>query len=100
MNYEFKTYQKVHNEQSTWDAACERFRWMFKEFGDNIYLSFSGGKDSGVMVQLANEIASETGNKFDVLYIDLEGNYKATRKFVMQIKSLPQINHFYWVCLP
>ena len=34
MNYEFKTYQKVHNEQNTWDAACDRFRWLFKEFGD------------------------------------------------------------------
>lgn len=100
MSLEFKTYEKIHNEQSTWDAAIDRFRFIFKEFGNNVYLSFSGGKDSGVMVQLANQVAAETGNKFDVLYIDLEGNYKATRKFVTQIKELPQINRFYWVCLP
>ena len=92
---DFKTYEKIHNDESTWDASIDRFRFLFKEFGNNIYLSFSGGKDSGVMVQLANQVAAETGNKFDVLYIDLEGNYKATRKFVTQIKSLPQINHFY-----
>ena len=39
---DFKTYEKIHNDESTWDAAIDRFRFLFKEFGNNIYLSFSG----------------------------------------------------------
>ena len=33
-------------EQDVYAAAQERLRLVFEEF-DNIYISFSGGKDSG-----------------------------------------------------
>lgn len=61
---------------------------------------FSGGKDSSVMLQLANMVAKEKNKKFDVLFIDLEGNYQYTIDHVNELKKLSQINEFYWVCLP
>ena len=45
---------------------------------DLVYFSFSGGKDSSVMLQLANMVAKKKNKKFDVLFIDLEGNYQYT----------------------
>jgi predicted phosphoadenosine phosphosulfate sulfurtransferase len=83
-----------------YEASKKRMEFIFNEF-EHIYFSFSGGKDSSVMIQLANEVALKLNKKFDVLYIDLEGNYKSTRNHVKELKeNLTQINEFYWVCLP
>ena len=62
---------KVYLEKNVLDAAFERLEIIFNNF-DNIYFSVSGGKDSSVMVQLANMVAKKMNKKFDVLYIDLE----------------------------
>lgn len=91
---------KIYLNENVYEASLKRLEYIFDEF-DNIYFSFSGGKDSSVMIQLANKVAKEKEKKFDVLYIDLEGNYKSTRNHVKEIKdNLTQINEFYWVCLP
>ena len=37
--------------QSVYEAFQERMRFIFEEF-DNIYVSFSGGKDSGLLLNL------------------------------------------------
>lgn len=90
---------KIYLEQNVYDATIERLEYVFKEF-EHVYFSFSGGKDSSVMVQLANKVAQRLNRTFDVLYIDLEGNYKSTRRHVQDITKLSQIKEFYWVCLP
>lgn len=85
---------------NVYEASIKRLEYIFNEF-EHIYFSFSGGKDSSVMIQLANQIALQMNKKFDVLYIDLEGNYKASRNHTKELKeNLTQINEFYWVCLP
>jgi predicted phosphoadenosine phosphosulfate sulfurtransferase len=38
-------------DKNVYQAAQERIAWIFKTF-PRIYLSFSGGKDSGVMLNL------------------------------------------------
>ncbi len=35
--------------QNVYDATQERLQFLFEEF-DNIYVSFSGGKDSGLLL--------------------------------------------------
>lgn len=90
---------KIYLEKNVLESTYERLEFIFNEF-DNVYFSFSGGKDSSVMTQLANKVAKKLNRKFDVLYIDLEGNYKSTRKHVIEISKLEQIDKFYWVCLP
>ena len=37
--------------QNVYEAFQERLRFIFEEF-DNIYISFSGGKDSGLLLNL------------------------------------------------
>ena len=58
---------KVYLEKNVLDAAFERLEIIFNSF-DNIYFSVSGGKDSSVMVQLANMVAKKL-NKNLMSYI-------------------------------
>lgn len=90
---------KIYLEKNVLEAAIERLEIMFKEF-ENIYFSVSGGKDSSVMVQLANMVAQKMNKKFDVLYIDLEAQYRHTIEHVEELKKLSQIREFYHIALP
>lgn len=90
---------KIYLEKNVLDAAFERLEFIFDHF-DNIYFSVSGGKDSSVMVQLANMVAKKKNKKFDVLYIDFEAQYKLTIKHVYELKKLSQIRDFYHIALP
>lgn len=76
-------------DKNVLDATFERLEYIFDNF-DNIYFSVSGGKDSSVMVQLANIVAKKKNKKFDVLYIDFEAQYKLTIKHVYELKELPR----------
>lgn len=90
---------KVYLEKNVLDATFERLEFIFDNF-DNVYFSVSGGKDSSVMVQLANMVAKKKNKKFDVLYIDFEAQYKLTIKHVYELKKLSQIRDFYHIALP
>ena len=90
---------KKYLEKNVLDAAFERLEIIFNNF-DNIYFSVSGGKDSSVMVQLANIVAKKCNKKFDVLFIDLEAQYKKTIEHVETLKKLSQIRDFYHIALP
>ena len=90
---------KKYLEKNVLEATRERLQIIFENF-ENVYFSFSGGKDSSVMVQLANEVAKKMGKKFDILYIDLEAQYRYTIEHVEEIKQLSQIRDFYHISLP
>lgn len=90
---------KIYIDKDVLTAAMERIEYIFDEF-DNVYVSVSGGKDSSVMVQLVNIVASKLNRKYDVLYIDFEAQYKATIDHIYELKKLSNINTFYHVCLP
>ena len=81
---------KIYLEKNVLEASLERLEIMFQNF-DNIYFSVSGGKDSSVMVQLANCVAKEMNRKFDVLYIDFEAQYRHTIEHIEELKTLSQI---------
>lgn len=90
---------KHYLHTNVYDAFVERIEIAFNEF-DHIYFSFSGGKDSSVMIQLANDVAKRMGKKFDILYIDLEAQYKLTIDHIEELSTLSQIRDFYWIALP
>lgn len=90
---------KIYEEQNVMDAALERLRYVFRTF-ENVYFSVSGGKDSSVMVQLAERVAAETGRTYDVLYIDLEAQYAHTIAHIEELKTLAHIGTFHHVALP
>lgn len=66
---------KLYREKNVLEAARERIQYTFEEF-ENLYLSVSGGKDSSVMMQLARQEAEKRDETFDVLFIDLEAQYR------------------------
>src|SRR5579885_1987460 len=82
-------------------AARERLRWTFETFR-KVYVSFSGGKDSTVMLDLTAEAARQAQRKFGLLFIDLEGQYKLTIDHVRRCfdRYADVIHGRYWVCLP
>lgn len=92
---------KLYGNKNVYEAAMERYDIIFRDF-DNIYFSVSGGKDSSVMMQLAAAKAIEYGKKIDILYIDLEAQYKATIDHVEELFETYRgvIGHIYWICLP
>jgi len=51
-NNELRQFKRVYNKDKTvYEAAIERLDFIFNNF-ERVYLSFSGGKDSGVMLNL------------------------------------------------
>lgn len=90
---------KIYTEQNVLEAALERLRFIFSQF-DSVYFSVSGGKDSSVMVQLAERVAAEMHRTYDVLYIDFEAQYARTIAHVEELKTLAHIGTFYHVALP
>jgi len=82
------------------ESARERIAWTFDNF-PKIYVSFSGGKDSGVMLHLVMDEAIRRGRKVGVLFVDLEGQYKMTIDHIQECFDLYQ-DHIepYWVALP
>lgn len=85
--------------KSVYDAAIERLHEVFDEC-EHVYVSFSGGKDSGVLLNLAIEVARERGRlPLDVLTVDLEAQYAHTVSYVKRSLSRPEVRP-HWVCLP
>jgi group I intron endonuclease len=81
-------------------AAQSRIAYIFDHF-DRIYVSFSGGKDSTVMLHLVMAEAAIRNRKVGVLLIDLEAQYALTMQHVAEMLELYyEYAEPYWVCLP
>lgn len=92
--------EKRYLGMSVLDAARQRIAWTFDVF-PRIYVSFSGGKDSTVMLHLVMDEAIKRGRKVGVLLVDLEGQYKLTIEHVQHCYEL-YAEHIepYWCCVP
>lgn len=81
-------------------AARERISYVFDNF-NRIYVSFSAGKDSTVMLHLVMDEAIKRNKTVGVLLIDLEGQYKLTIDHARKCFETYKDNiELYWVCLP
>lgn len=82
------------------DAARQRISWAFDTF-EQLYISFSGGKDSTVMLHLVMEESIRRQRKIGLLFVDLEAQYKLTIDHVQRCFDLYR-DHIdpYWVALP
>jgi predicted phosphoadenosine phosphosulfate sulfurtransferase len=90
---------KVFLRENVLDAARERIRFVFDHF-EMIVVSFSGGKDSTVLLELARQEAALRGRKIHALLIDLEAQYALTMEHVERcIVNVPEVIPV-WVCLP
>jgi predicted phosphoadenosine phosphosulfate sulfurtransferase len=85
---------------NVFEAAKERISTVFSEF-DNVYVSFSGGKDSGVLLNLAVDHARAIGRRISVFHIDYEAQYQMTTDYVdATLASIADIADIYRICLP
>lgn len=80
--------------------AVSRISETFDSF-ERIYVSFSAGKDSTVLLHLAVREAIKRDRKIGVLFVDLEAQYSATIEHARNCFELYKDHiEFYWVCLP
>ncbi|MEC4726258.1 DUF3440 domain-containing protein [Shewanella sp. D64] len=80
-------------------AARKRIQ-LILDFFPHFYISFSGGKDSGVLLNLAIEEARLRDRlPIDVLIIDLEAQYTHTIEYIHRMVKRQEITP-YWICLP
>lgn len=91
---------KHYLEKNVLSAAKDRINFVFDNF-DRIYLSFSAGKDSTVMLHLAMDEAKKRKQKIGLLIVDLEGQYKLTIEHINAcIDEYKDYIDLHWVCLP
>lgn len=93
---------KLKNSLNVYDAANERIDFIFKNFS-RIYVSFSGGKDSGVMLNMVLDYVKKhkIEKKIGIMILDNEANYNYSLEFMHQMmKENAQYLDIYWCCLP
>lgn len=91
---------KFYLDKNVLEAAKERVSFAFDHF-EKIYVSFSAGKDSTVMLHLVIDEAKKRNQKVGVLIVDLEGQYKLTIDHIHEtIKEYSDYIDLHWVCLP
>lgn len=94
--------QKMYINEDVYTAFCKRMDCIFSEF-DNIYVSFSGGKDSGTLLQLVFKYMEDNGinKRIGIFHQDFEAQYKKTTEFVERIfQSHEDRADLYWSCIP
>lgn len=90
---------KVYSDIDVYTSAIERLEYTFNNF-ERVCLSFSNGKDSGVMLNLAIEVARRLDKlPLNVMYIDMEAQYKHAIDFTYRTFNRDEVNG-YWICLP
>lgn len=92
---------KKYLNKNVYEATQERLNYIFSEF-DNILVSFSGGKDSGLLLNLCLDYANKhkMQHKLALYHLDYEAQYEMTTQYVERtFEKLSYIKRF-WLCLP
>ena len=96
------TKKKIAGTKNVYELAQERLKVIFNEF-DNIYVSFSGGKDSGVLLNMCIDYIRKNNLKvrLGVFHMDYEIQYKMTIDYVdRMLEANKDILDVYRVCIP
>ena len=94
--------KREYVKQNVYDAFIERLHFIFQEF-DNIYVSFSGGKDSGLLLNMALDFRRKyyPDRVIGVFHQDFEAQYTVTSEYVERtFERIKDEVEPYWVCLP
>lgn len=94
--------KKYNPTQNVYEASLERIDYVFKNF-ERIYLSFSGGKDSGVMLNLVLDYMryNNITEKIGIMILDNEANYNLSQEFMHRMmRDNRDLLDIYWCCLP
>ncbi len=98
--------KRKYLKENVHEALLQRLHFIFKEF-DNIFISFSGGKDSGLLLSVLLDFREKyyPDRKIGVFHQDFEAQYSVTTEYVERtfdriVKQYPDTVEPYWVCLP
>ena len=94
--------RKKYTGQNVYDALQERLKFVFEEF-ENVFVSFSGGKDSGLLLNLTRDFQRKyyPNRKIGVFHQDFEAQYTVTTEYVERtFERIQDEVEPYWVCLP
>lgn len=89
-------------ENNVYDESVNRIRYILDKF-ERVYVSFSGGKDSGVMLNLIiDELRKNYPNrKIGLMVLDNEANYTESLSFMHRIvQANLDVLEVFWCCLP
>ena len=90
---------KIYTGRTVWEAALDRVRWLFDEF-PNVIVSFSGGKDSTVVLNLALMVAAEKGRlPLKVAFVDQEAEWQATIDYTREVMGRSTVEPW-WFQVP
>ena len=82
------------------EASRRRINLVFDAF-DRIYVAFSGGKDSSILLHLVMEAAIPRKRKVAVMFIDFEAQYADTISHVREMFNLYRdYIDPHWICIP
>ena len=89
---------KIPLSLSVLDAARERIQWTLSSF-ERVCVSFSGGKDSTLMLHLTAQMARSLNRRFSVLFIDWEVQFSSTIELCLKMRAeyADVFDDFYWV---
>lgn len=91
---------KIYLPHNVLEASQQRIEWTFDNF-DRIYLSFSAGKDSGVMMHLVCEEARKRNRRIGVFFLDWECQFTMTIDFARKMyEEYADVIEPYWIALP
>ncbi len=91
--------QRKFIDANVYEEAKKRIHHIY-DLHDNVVCSFSGGKDSGVLINIAWEVAQERGlDKVDVIFRDEELVPQAVLDNVFYYRQQPWTN-FIWYAVP
>jgi len=90
---------KIFKSETTFDAGKRRIEWLFNEF-DEVVVSFSGGKDSTVILNLALMVAEKLGRlPVKVMWLDQEAEWQSVVDYAKEVFSDPRVEPM-WFQVP
>lgn len=99
-----KTDSRVWLKENVYEMAKKRINYIFDEF-EEITVSFSGGKDSTVLLDLVNQVCEERGKQepWNILVLDYECEYTETTAYIKRTldryHKKPNVT-VYHICMP
>lgn len=92
---------KNYLKRNVYEATQDRLATLFNEF-DHILVAFSGGKDSGLLLNLAYRYAQQHKqlDKLGYYFLDYEAQYQKTIKYVKAMFTDLSLKNRYWLALP